>query len=218
MKIAKPSPKNPTKKRVQGRPVAGKNDVGSERLLIAAEQLLQTMPPARVNILRIAEAANADPALVRYYFGDRIKLLMAVADRVIANAPRTGKRGDDPQTALADRIAATVQFVRRAPFMHRLMIDELTDAGTDESRARVREMNLGLVDFYRQILSEDGGAEMIDADPLLLHLAVLGASDFFASAEPLIRELVPEGTDMETITTSFQAFLVNVFMNGLRKR
>ena len=206
MTTAKPAPKTRKKKRVPGRPVAGKNDVGSERLLIAAERLLQTLPPARVNILRIAEAANADPALVRYYFGDRIKLLMAVADRVIVNAPRVEQRAGDPQTALAERIAATVQFVRHAPFMHRLIIDELTDAGTDESRAKVRDMNLGLVDFYRQILGDDDGATMIDADPLLLHLAVLGASDFFASAEPLIRQLMPEAPIWRRSRVIFRRF------------
>jgi hypothetical protein len=53
---------------------------------------------------------------------------------------------------------------------------------------------------------------------LFLHLAVLGASDFFSSAEPLIRELLPAGTDMDKLTEGFQAFLVKLVLNGLRKR
>jgi AcrR family transcriptional regulator len=74
-------------KRGQGRPVSGKNAVGRERLLAAAEKLLRTMPPARVTISRVAKAGEGRiPALVRYYFGNRTALLVAVVDRVTAHA------------------------------------------------------------------------------------------------------------------------------------
>lgn len=205
-------------KRGQGRPIAGENDVGRERLLAATETLLRTLPPARVNVSRIAKEANADPALVRYYFGDRIKLLMAIVDRIAPQGPRTVEPDADPETAITERIASTVEFVCSNPFMHRLVIEELAQEGTDETRARVRGMNLGLVNYYRQLLERDGGARMNAPDPLLLHLIVLGASDFFASAEPLIAQLVPEGTDMAGLTRDFQATLIDLVMNGLRKR
>ncbi len=206
------------KKRGQGRPVSGENDVGRERLLAATEKLLRSMPPARVTMSRVAKEAKVDPALVRYYFGNRAALLVAVVDRVTAHGPHAVKRKDEPLVALADIIGKTVQFVRSATFMHRLMIDELTQAGTEESRARVRAMNLGLVEFYRELLRSDGGRELVAVDPLLLFLAVLGASDFFSSAEPLIRELLPIGTDMEKLTLRFQKFLVKLVLEGLRKR
>lgn len=217
IKAATPSKPGP-KKRGQGRPVSGDNDVGRERLLIATEKLLRTLPPARVTISRIAQEANADPALVRYYFGDRTALLVAVVDRVTAHAARGVQRADAPVDALADHIARTVQLVRRAPFMHRLIIDELAQAGSEESRSRVRAMNLDLVDFYRELLNADNGSELVATDPLFLHLAVLGASDFFSSAEPLIRELLPADTDMVKLTSDFQAFLVKLLLDGLRKR
>jgi AcrR family transcriptional regulator len=206
------------KKRGQGRPVSGKNDVGRERLLAATEKLLRNMPPARVTVLRVAQEANVDPALVRYYFGNRIALLVAVVDRVTAHALHGVQRKDEPIVALADHIGKTVQFVRSTNFMHRLMIDELTQAGTKASRARVRAMNLDLVEFYRKLLRGDGGRELVATDPLFLHLAVLGASDFFSSAEPLIRELLPDGTDMEKLTAGFQKFLVKLVLDGMRKR
>lgn len=217
MTTAKRPPKRINAKRGQGRPVAGENDVGHERLLAAAEKLLRELPPARVTIARIAQEANADPALVRYYFGNRTALLMAVADRMTQMASHTGKISAPPDVALADHIRRTVQFTRSAPFMHRLMIEELADTGTDESRARVREMNLGLVAFYRRVLKADAGETMQGVNPLYLHLTVLGAGDFFASAEPLIRELVPANTDMDRFAAGFQEFLVKIITDGLRK-
>ncbi|NIJ07319.1 AcrR family transcriptional regulator [Sphingomonas vulcanisoli] len=211
-------PRTAPNKRGQGRPVSGKNDVGRERLLAAAEKLLRIMPPARVTISRIAREANADPALIRYYFGSRAALLIAVVDRVTAHAERRAPGQDDPTEVLADNIRKTVQFVRSAPFMHRLMIDELGQAGGEEARARVRDMNLDLVAFYRDLFDTDAGSELVGADPLFLYIAILGASDFFSSAEVLIRELMPEGTDMKKLTAGFQDFLAKLVIDGLRKR
>ena len=79
-------------------------------------------------------------------------------------------------------------------------------------------MNLDLVDYYRTMLRADGGRELVETDPMFLYIAVLGVSDFFSSAEPLVRELLPEGTDMETVSADFQAFLVRLILDGLRKR
>ena len=188
--------KNAPKKRGQGRPVPGTNDVGRERLLVATEKLLRTLPPARVTISRIAKEANADPALVRYYFGNRAALLVEVVNRVTAHPQRAAQPFDLPVATLTDHIARTVQMVRRAPFLHRLINEELADVGTDESRDRVRSMNLDLIDFYKRLLDADSGSELTDVDPLFLYVVILGASDFFASG-PLIRDLLPEDADVE---------------------
>lgn len=205
-------------KRGQGRPISGKNDVGRERLLVATERLLRSMAPSRVTISRIAREADADPALIRYYFGNRAALLVEVVDRVTAHPQRELQKRQLPTLALANHIGKTVELVRSAPFLHRLIIDELAEVGTEEARARVRSMNLDLVDFYRTVLRTDGGSELVDADPLFLYITVLGASDFFSSAEPLIRELLPESTDMEKLTSDFREFLIKLVLDGLRKR
>ena len=221
---AKPAtaPSADPKKRGQGRPVSGENDVGRERLLIATEKLLRILPPARVTIARVSQEAKVDPALVRYYFGNRAALLVAVVDRVTAHPNRVVQPIGEPVAALASHVAQTIQLVRRAPFLHRLINEELDAVGTEESRARVRAMNLDLVDYYRRLLAADsgpdGGKALTDTDPLFLYIAVLGAADFFSAAQPLIRSLLPEDTDFEQLTADFQTFMSQLILNGLRKR
>ena len=212
------SVKPESKKRGKGRPFSGKNDVGRERLLIATEKLLRTLPPARVTISAIAQEANADPALIRYYFGNRAALLVEVVNRVTAHTQRDVRFSGEPTVALANHVAQTVQVVQRAPFLHRLINEELEQAGNEQSRASVRAMNLDLVAFYRELLEADGGQELTETNPLLLYVTVLGASDFFSSAEPLIRDLLPEGTDMGLLANEFKTFLVDLVLNGVRKR
>lgn len=208
----------PPAKRSKGRPVTGDNDVGRDRILAAAEALLKTLPPARVTMSRIAEEAGVDPALVRYYFGDRTRLLMAVANRVTVNTSHAGARTLEPQAALIEHIRKTLALVRSAPFMHRLMVEELNSSGTEETRQRTREMNADLVEFYRELLDADGGQTLRPVDPLFLHLIILGASDFFVSADPVITPLLPVDTDKDDLTARFNTFLVDVLLNGLKPR
>ena len=205
-------------KRRQGRPVSGENDVGRERLIAATEKLLRTLPPARVTISRIAQEAKADPALVRYYFGNRAALLVAVVDHVTAHPQRAMQLDRPPVDALSDHIGKTVQLVRTAPFLHRLIVDELMQSGDEAAQSRVRDMHRDLVDFYRVLLRKDGGEKLVGTDPLFLFLTVLGASDFFVSAEPLIRDLIPDGTDMGKLTADFQVFLAKLVLEGVLKR
>ena len=59
--------------------------------------------------------------------------------------------------------------------------------------------HFGLIAFYRLVLRADAGETMQNVNPLFLHLMVLGAGEFFASPEPLIRELVPANTAMDKL-------------------
>ena len=212
-----PATKRAKAKRGQGRPVVGENDVGQDRLVAAAEKLLRQMPPARVTIALIAREASVDPALVRYYFGNRMALLLAVADRITNHSASHAAQPDAVlEVGLADHIRKTLKLTRSAPFMHRLF-EELADSDDDAARGRVRTMNLDLVAYYRRMLKSDAGTAMASVNPLFLHLMVLGASDFFASAEPMIRELVPSNTNMDKLAAGYQEFLVKMVMEGLRK-
>ena len=69
-------------RRGKGRPTASASGVGREALVSAARSLLQELPPAQVTSTAVAKRANADPALVRYYFGNRENLLFEVANRL----------------------------------------------------------------------------------------------------------------------------------------
>ena len=59
-------------------------------------------------------------------------------------ASHIGRLAVAADVALAEQIRRTVRFTRAARFMHRLMIEELAETGTNESGAKMREMNFGV--------------------------------------------------------------------------
>jgi len=208
--------KSRSKKRSQGRP--GVNAVGRESVLATARKLLHELPPARVTLAAIAREARIDPALVRYYFGDRENLLLAVVDAMLADLPHLVAADADATVALEQRIRGTLTFTRAAKQMNRLMIDELAQSKSPEVRERQRRMNIAAVADIGRVMERDHGATLTAVDPLFLHIATIGIFDFFVLAQPLIRNLVPKGTDMEELAKRFEDFVVRLLLDGLRKR
>ena len=205
-------------RRGKGRPTASETGVGREALITAARELLQELPPAHVTSTAIAKRANADPALVRYYFGNRENLLFEVAKQIGAEANRPPPDEGDPLELLADMIHNTFRFTRSAKHMQRLMIEELDSASSAEVREKMREWNRRPLSNYAKLQELDGDGKLREFDPLFMHLAVVGISDFFASGAPLVELLVPPGTDMAELGRRYEGFVIRLLTDGVRKR
>ena len=205
-------------RRGKGRPTASETGVGREALITAARALLQELPPAQVTSTAIARRANADPALVRYYFGNRENLLFEVATQIGEGANRPPPDDGDPIELLADMIHNTFRFTRSAKHMQRLMIEELDSATSAEVREKMREWNRQPLSNYAKLQELDVEGALRQFDPLFMHLAVVGISDFFASGAPLVELLVPAGTDMAELGRQYEEFVTRLLTDGVRKR
>ena len=74
----------PRPRRSRGRPGSKQGAVGREAIVASARQLLDKLPPHKATNSSIARSAGVDPALVRYYFGSREELLLAVIEDILA--------------------------------------------------------------------------------------------------------------------------------------
>lgn len=203
--------------RGKGRPTASAAGVGRDALIDAARALLQELPPAQVTSTAIARRANADPALVRYYFGNRENLLFEVAKQIGEQSNRPLPPGD-PLALLEDMIRGTFRFTRSAKHMQRLMIEELDSASSPEVREKMREWNRNPVANYARILEFDEKGELREFDPFFMYLAVVGISDFFVSGAPLIELLLPAGTSKDELAKRYEDFVVRLVTDGVRRR
>lgn len=212
------SPKTKAK-RNPGRPNSADAGDAKEAILQAARRLLQDNLPARVTNSMIAREAGADPALIRYYFGDRSSLLLAVVRELMKSVNHPPPvEPMDAEAFLRWRVAGTLRFARTTRSMQRLMIDELAESGSKEVRQAVRAQNATLIDRYAEILKTQIGDEIVDVDPLFLHVAILGVVEFFTAAQSIIAPLAEPGVDPQHLAEEYESFVVDLFLNGLRKR
>jgi len=206
-------------KRNPGRPFSTDGNDAREAILQAACRLLKDNLPSQLTNSMIAREAGADPALIRYYFGDRSSLLLAAVDELMKNIRLPAPAAPmNVQEFVTWRVDATLHFARMARSMQRLMVDELAEGGTAEVRQAVWQRNKGLVDRYASILRDQIGDEIIDVDPLFLHVAILGVCEFFTSAQSVILPLAEPGTDPAELAGRYETFVIDLFLNGLRRR
>lgn len=206
-------PGTKTRRRGQGRPSDG--GVGREVIIESTKEILRELPPGRITISLVARKAGVDPALVRYYFKDRSNLLLEVVNDLLGGIPQAPEFAGDPAQFIRERVHDTHKFSRSAKHMQRLMIDELADAPSEAIRERHRELNLAAVAAYRNVGEQDQAGQLRPFDPLFLYLAVVGIFDFFVSAEPMIRSLVPPGTDLDKLSGDYEKFVEDLLLNGL---
>jgi AcrR family transcriptional regulator len=202
-------------KRGQGRPAD--NGVGRDAVLATAKRLLKELPPARVTIALIAREAAIDPALVRYYFGDRSNLLLAVADSMLRETPRPEPDALEPLAAVESSIRQTARFTNSTKHIHRLMVDELAGSSSAEVADRLGAMNRSAAEAFGELMARDGGETLRAVDAAFLHVALLGLFDFFSSAQPVVRQLVP-GMDESALAAAYEDFVTDLVLNGLKTR
>ena len=205
--------------RGRGRPRAKQGAVGREVIVAAARKLLEKLPPHKATISSIARSARVDPALVRYYFGSREELLLAVIEEILASWKFTHPA---PTSGPADKLAAFVgdmlDFALNVRSMQRLMIDECASSTAPEVRRRVRELNAGAVSRLALLLHPEKEQGVKATDPLFMHVAIIGMCEFFAAAQPMITPLMPAGLDAKRLADRYKDFIVRLVLDGLRSR
>lgn len=212
------SPQAP-QKRGRGRPGVADGGVGREGLIAAARRLLQVHPPAAVTNSLIAREAGVDPGLIRYHFRDRQTLLLAVAEDILIDIRKLIlPPSADPVEQLASRVRATVDLAQLARPMQRLLIDELAKSKSPEIRERVTAMHAGAVARWGALFNDAEGAPLKQVDPLFIYVAVIGMCEFFAAAQTMIRPLAPPDSTPEELTDRYKAFIVDLVLNGVRRR
>jgi len=105
-----------------------------ERILDAAQQTFSEKGFDGATTRQIASRANVPLGLLRYYFGDKLKLWQAAVDQAFGEIqsgldattfkPRSPAEHNDPLAAIRAGIRAHVHFVAKNPEFVRLMHDE----------------------------------------------------------------------------------------------
>lgn len=206
-------------RRSRGRPRATQGKVGRDAIIAAARQLLEKLPPHKATISSIARGAGVDPALVRYYFSSRDELMLAVIEDILATWDATHPPANaTPSTHLAAHLHNMVDFARQVRAMQRLMVEECAGSRVPEVRRRVRELNARVVSNYALLLHLEKDGPKNSTDALFMHVAVIGMSEFFAAAQPMIAPLAPEGLDADELAERYKDFIARLVLDGLRAR
>src|SRR5712664_2680886 len=154
----------------------------AEKLLEAASELMIERSSIEVSLSDIAQKSGVNAALVKYHFGNKYGLLVALLARDAAiemsNLEYLLAQPITPTEKLKLHIAGIIRAYRRFPYMNRL-IHYLLHESSAEAADEVSKFFLApLLDFHRRLLAEGINAgEFRNIDPVLFYTSLIGACD-----------------------------------------
>jgi AcrR family transcriptional regulator len=166
---------------VSARPQAAKNAT-AEKLLVAASALMIERSSIDVSLSDIAQKSGVNAALVKYHFGNKDGLLLALLARdaahEVSNLEYLLAQPITPTAKLKLHLAGIIRAYHRFPYMNRL-IHYLLHETSAEAAAEVSQFFVApLLDFHRRLLAEGIKAgEFRKIDPVLFYTSLIGACD-----------------------------------------
>ncbi|HEX4970882.1 MAG TPA: TetR family transcriptional regulator [Steroidobacteraceae bacterium] len=192
-----------------------------ERLLDTAGRLMSDRHSIDVSLSEIAGHSGLNSALVKYYFGNKNGLLLALVEREAAAALQGFEellRQDlSPTEKLRRHIAGIINNFFRTPYLNRLLHSLLDDRHARSAKQVNRIFVQPLMELQRELLAAGMRAgEFKPVDPLLFYVSVLGACDHLFNARYAVRSLAGVAGMDDELRERYVAHVCDVFIHGLR--
>jgi AcrR family transcriptional regulator len=159
----------------------GKNTT-ADKLLVAASELMIERVSIEVSLSDIAQKSGVNAALVKYHFGNKDGLLLALLARdaatEVSHLEHLLAQPIAPSAKLRLHIGGVIRAYHQFPYMNRL-IHYLLHESTAEAADEVSKFFVApLMDFHRRLLDEGIKAgEFRKIDPVLFYTSLIGACD-----------------------------------------
>ena len=154
----------------------------AEKLLIAASDLMIARSSIEVSLSDIAQKSGANSALVKYHFGNKDGLLLALlardAETEVSNLEYLLDQPITPTAKLRLHIAGIIRAYHRFPYMNRLIHYLLHETSTEAADEVSKFFVAPLLGFHRRLLAEGiRSGEFRNIDPVLFYTSLIGACD-----------------------------------------
>lgn len=192
----------------------------AEKLLNAASELMVARNSIEVSLSDLAQRSGVNAALVKYHFGNKEGLLLALLAR-IAEAQVSGLEYLDaqlisPTEKLRLHIAGIVNAYYRHPYLNRL-IHVLLHGSSEEAAESVSQFFVKpLLNFQRRLLAAGVAAgEFKPVDPLFFYTHLIGACDHLFHGRHTMARAAGVGEVTDEVRRRYIEHMTDVLLGGL---
>src|SRR6201990_1651833 len=194
----------------------------AEKLLVAASELMIERASIEVSLSDIAQKSGVNAALVKYHFGNKDGLLLALLARDAAtemsNLEYLLTQPITPTAKLKLHIAGIIRAYHRFPYMNRL-IHYLLHESSAESADQVSKFFVApLLDFHRRLLAQGiKTGEFRKIDPVLFYTSLIGACDHLFFGRHAMSRAIGVGPVTDQVCRDYIKHMEALICGGMLK-
>ncbi|MBR9808499.1 MAG: TetR family transcriptional regulator [Alphaproteobacteria bacterium] len=210
--------KRPNSDVKEGRQPAGTN--GREVLLDAASNLMIETGSIDVSLHQIARRAGLTAPLVKYWFGSREGLLLALAERDVEGP--LSQLADlmdqelDPATKLRIHIHGIISAYAQFPYLNRLIDQLLWDRESEGSKVLRARVIQPIARAQRTILSDGVAAgQFREVNVKYMYFLIVGTCHYIFSTRVGAYEVFGVPRITKEISLDYAAFATDTILRGI---
>jgi AcrR family transcriptional regulator len=197
----------------------GRNST-AEKLLVAASELMIGRATIDISLSDIAQKSGVNAALVKYHFGNKDGLLLALLARDAAteidNLEYLLTQPITPTAKLKLHIAGIIRAYRRFPYMNRLIHYLLHESSAESADEVAKFFVAPLLDFHRRLLAQGVAAgEFRDIDPVLFYTSLIGACDYLFFGRHAMSRAVGVGPVTDDVCRDYINHMESLICGGM---
>ncbi|MCB1542828.1 MAG: TetR family transcriptional regulator [Rhodoblastus sp.] len=194
-----------------------------DRLMAAAREIMTERNAVEFSLQDVAARSGLNSALVKYHFGNKDGLLLAILERdaeiSLKQVEKLLAREMPATQKLSLHMSGIIETYFRKPYMNRLVHMLVHERGDEAAQQVSRFFVEPLARFQRQMLEEGvKSGEFKEVDPGFFYHAVGSACDALFRWHPESRRIWGVATINDAQRRRYADFVVDLVLNGLVKR
>lgn len=191
-----------------------------DQLLASAREIMREGDTIDISLSELSLRAELNSALVKYYFGNKQGLMLALLDsdmrRILTSVDALLAKDMAPDVKLRTHIRAAIRTYYDCPYLNRLLMRLVRDAAPQDAAKIADDYLRPLSEAYDKLIAEGVSQGLFrEIDAQLFYFMVTGTADRFFSARLVLRHCFDQQTVTPQMSEAYADQVEDIIMRGI---